>query len=108
MDKIIKYNKLVRDKIPEIIKSQGKIPKTDVISGTEYFSALKNKLTEETVEFNTSETAEELADIMEVVFSLAAHIGITQKELEQIRLKKQLERGSFNNGIFLIETFDNN
>ncbi len=97
------FNKLVRDKIPEIIKSHGKTPTTRILSEKEYFIALKEKLEEETNEFQESESLEELADVLEVVFALASHLGSDQRKLEEIRLKKQLERGAFEERTFLLE-----
>lgn len=104
MKNSIKYNKLVRDKIPEIIKKKGNIPLTKILSEKEYFIALKAKLTEEMDEFKESESLEELADILEVVFALASHSGSNQAELEKLRLEKQNERGGFEEKILLLET----
>ena len=104
MDEIKKFNKLVRDKIPDIIRSDGKCPSTEILSGNEYFSALKQKLIEETKEFHESEALEELADILEVVYSLSSCLGADPNKLEEIRHKKKLERGGFSERIFLIET----
>ena len=94
----------MRDKIPEIIQKNGKSPVTKYLSDKEYFNELKNKLSEEVDEFKQSNSVEELADILEVVFSLALHLGVRKTHLEEIRLKKNDERGSFNDKVFLIET----
>jgi len=104
MNKVKKFNKLVRDKIPDIIKSEGKNPATRVLSQTEYYAALKAKLKEETDEFLKSDTLEELADILEVAFAIAAHLNVSREELEEMRIGKQLERGGFSERIFLLET----
>jgi len=95
------YNKLVRDKIPEIIVSSGKIPATRVLSTDEYHTSLLDKLQEEVDEFIHDKNGEELADISEVLHALAASIGITPQEVEDIRKHKAEERGSFSQKIYL-------
>ena len=100
----IKYNKLVRDKIPEIISNHRKIPITRILTEEEYQSELRKKLREEVDEFEDSGKAEELADILEVIYALAALDGVSQNELNQIREIKRIERGGFEQRILLIET----
>ena len=96
------YNKLVRDKIPEIIASHGKNFETKVIDSDELLASLKLKLGEELAEFEEAHDPEELADILEVVHGLTACIGISMDELEQIRLAKFESNGGFEKGIFLV------
>ena len=98
-----KYDKLVRDKIPEIIKSQGDCPKIEILDDKDYFNALNQKLTEEVAEYLEKYSIEELADILEVIYAIAGHKGLTLDELEHIRLKKHKERGGFDNKISLAE-----
>ena len=95
------YNKLVRDKIPELIQSQGEMPHTRVLSDAEYTDALQQKLQEETKEFLCEKNLEELADILEVVYALADVIG-NREELMQVYAKKHESRGGFEKRIHLI------
>lgn len=96
------YNKLVRDKIPEIIRNQGETPYTRVLEGPEYQRCLEAKLNEEVGEYLRDKNAEELADILEVVFALAEAEGCTREALMEIYREKHDERGGFENRIFLI------
>lgn len=72
------YNKLVRDKIPELIRSHGEIPYIRILCDEEYTVALEQKLDEETAEFHKGKNLEELADILEVVYALAENMGHTK------------------------------
>lgn len=96
------YNKLVRDKIPNIIEQAGKQCRTRTLSSEEYEQSLRKKLTEEVEEYLTSNEIEELVDILEVVYALAILKGVSPETLEQDRLKKTVERGGFEQRIFLI------
>ncbi|MGH7240742.1 MAG: phosphoribosyl-ATP pyrophosphohydrolase [Candidatus Saccharimonadales bacterium] len=95
------YNKLVRDKIPEIIEADGKKPVTRYLNKDEYLQALIDKLTEECEEFKVDNNVEELADIQEVVLALADALDITPGELAKAVSMKTLERGAFKKHIFL-------
>ncbi|MGD6801981.1 nucleoside triphosphate pyrophosphohydrolase [Rossellomorea vietnamensis] len=104
------YNKLVRDRIPEIIESNGKKFRTRILSEEEYITELKNKSFEELEEYRDAETREEaleeLADLMEIVHAFAKSHGTTLEEVEEIRLKKAEKRGAFDEKIFLIDVED--
>jgi predicted house-cleaning noncanonical NTP pyrophosphatase (MazG superfamily) len=100
----MKYNKLVRDKIPEIIKNKGEISVTHKASDDEYARKLREKLNEEVNEFLKSNNPEELADIIEVVNALGESMDINKEKIESLRLKKAEERGSFKDRIILDET----
>src|SRR6185437_1739141 len=92
--------KLVRDKIPEIIRANGEVPYTWVAEGAEYQRLLLAKLSEEVLEFIASDSDPlELADVLEVVMALADDLGIGQEELERLRAEKAAERGGFAKGI---------
>ena len=96
------YNKLVRDKIPEIIRSSGKTCVTATVSDEEYLHLLDKKLEEELSEYQASKSLEELADLIEVIAATALARGCTWEELMQIRDKKRTERGGFDNRILLL------
>ncbi len=95
------YNKLVRDKIPEIIEAGGSICETEILSPAQYLQMLDAKLDEELAEYHRDQNREELADLLEVIYACAAARGCSPEELEAIRLKKQRERGGFEKRILL-------
>ena len=99
------YNKLVRDRIPDIIKASDKKCVTAVLAESEYLTHLETKLSEERDEYLASKDIhsqiEELADILEVIYAIAEAKGVTIEELEAIRAKKAEERGAFKERILL-------
>ena len=96
------YCKLVRDKIPEIIKESGKDAVTYILPDKEYAVFLERKLDEEVREYHESKDVEELADILELIISLAENQGYKFSDLYDIRTRKAEEKGVFSNKIFLI------
>ncbi len=96
------YNKLIRDKIPQIIESNGEIPNVRILSDEEYVLHLEKKLDEEVGEYHQDKNAEELADILEVVYALAESIGCSRKELLDIYQRKHDARGGFSMRYFLL------
>lgn len=98
------YNKLVRDKIPEIIKNNGDEPKTRILSDEEYLSELNKKLQEEMKEYLESGDIEELADLEEVLRAILDAKNVAHEDFEKIRLEKVNKRGAFKNKIFLEST----
>ena len=99
----MRHEKLVRDKIPEIIEASGRMAKARVLSDGEYRIQLEKKLSEEVAEYQKDKAPEELCDILEVVFALAKTHGITREELEKMRMAKSDKRGAFDKKIYLIE-----
>lgn len=95
------YNKLVRDKIPEIIRANGEQAVTRVLDEKEYLKELIKKLKEEVAEFEEKPSVEELADIKEVMIALRIAMGIHAGELEDVRRLKANKNGRFKNRIFL-------
>ena len=96
------YNKLVRDRIPELIEAQGEKPNIRILDREEYRYHLEKKLDEEVGEYHRDKTVEELADILEVVYALAQANGYSVQELLAAYHKKHDARGGFENRIFLI------
>ena len=98
------YNKLVRDRIPEIIHTNGGTCKTRILSDEEYAQKLDQKLGEELAEYLDSHNPEELADLLEVMYACAALQNLSPADLEQIRAEKAAKRGGFGEKILLIES----
>ena len=82
---IKKYNKLVRDRIPEIIETSGNTCVTEILSDEDYLRMLDAKLDEELAEYHADQNIEELADLMEVIRGCAVVGGNSLEELECIR-----------------------
>ncbi|GAA0447404.1 nucleoside triphosphate pyrophosphohydrolase [Lentibacillus halophilus] len=104
------YNKLVRDRIPEIIKRDGKQATTDILDSNHYIAELKSKLHEEVAEYQDASTdadsLEELADILEIMHALSKTHGASIENVEAIRQEKARKRGGFDDKIYLIEVDD--
>lgn len=104
------YNKLVRDHIPEMIASTGKQYSTRILENQEYISELRMKSKEELEEYmiaDSNEAAiEELADLLEIISSLAKVHGSSIEEVEKVRKEKFKERGGFDKKILLVEVED--
>lgn len=96
-----KYNKLIRDRIPEIIESKGKSCVVEIASEEEYVQRLIEKLQEEVQEFIENPCLEELADIQEVVHSLEHATSWGSLILAQ--LDKRCDRGGFKKRLILKE-----
>ena len=100
------YNKLVRDRIPEIIEASGAECKTEILSDEKYLEMIDAKLDEELAEYHKDQNIEELADLLEVVRAATIARGYTLEELEAVRAKKADQRGGFEKKILLIETIE--
>ena len=99
------YNKLVRDNIPEIINHNGETPITRILTDEEYKLELERKLNEEYNEVlkttTPEERIEELADMLEIITSLAKLEGKSLEEVIEVKNKKCDKRGGFEKRIFL-------
>lgn len=96
------FNKLVRDNIPEIIKSQGEHPNIQILSEDRYLFELDKKLCEETQEYQESKEMEELADILEVIDAICQARGYSLDDLNELQKEKRKNRGSFSKRYFLV------
>ena len=99
----IRFNKLVRDRIPEIIDNSGKQSVCTTLSDDEYILMLDAKLNEELAEYQESKSMEELADLLEVIRAIAKARGSSIDGVEAIRRDKAIKRGIFERKILLVE-----
>lgn len=94
--------KLVRDKITEMIRNDGKEPIFEILSNEEYLKELDTKLIEEVMEYQADKSIEEMADILEVLFAICEARGYSVEELLQVKEEKNEERGGFKDRIYWI------
>jgi len=109
MEKV--FNKLVRDKIPEIIENNNEIPTTRILTNEEYKKELLKKLLEEyneVLKANNKEILEELADMLEVIDAIARNENSSLEEIMRIKDEKKQKRGGFSKKILLIKTNSRN
>jgi predicted house-cleaning noncanonical NTP pyrophosphatase (MazG superfamily) len=105
--KTITYNKLVRDRIPEIIEANGKKAVYEPINDDQsYIKLLKEKLVEEMNEFLESDDVAELADMGEVMHALLDYKGVSLETFQRIRLEKLEKRGGFKKRLLLKEVIE--
>lgn len=102
--KIERHEKLVRDKIPELLARNRIGHVTRRVRGDEYRNALIAKLREETEEFCASRDDGEIGDILDVIDSIIREMGFSRSQIDDRRTIKTRERGGFNDGVFLVET----
>lgn len=96
--------KLVRDRIPDIIRESGREPDVRRVEGEELRKALKDKLVEEALELkDADDVSPEMADVLEVIDAIYEAYGISPLEVEKIRDNKRKERGAFKEGQYLIK-----
>jgi predicted house-cleaning noncanonical NTP pyrophosphatase (MazG superfamily) len=97
------YNKLVRDKIVDIIEQSGHTCTWETLSSEQYVKMLDDKLREEMNEYLQSNSVEELADIVEVINAILAYRDMSADDFDRMRLSKRNERGGFEKRVFLKE-----
>ena len=99
------FRKLVRDRIPDVIRAAGRTPVVEVLAASQRSPALLAKLLEEAseaVEASDDELPEELADVLEVVRALAADLGLSLGQVVQLADGKRERRGGFDEGLLLV------
>lgn len=103
-----RYDKLVRDRITDLMDERGIGYTARTLSQDEYVDALRTKLREEVAEFQSASGADhrlaELADILEVIRALAALEGATPDDIEARRAEKERQVGRFDRRLLLIDT----
>ena len=103
MEKIF-YKKLIRDKIPEIIENNNNVCETRILDDVEFEVELRKKLIEESKEVSTApkeELIDELADVLEIIYSLTDVNQLKMEDVEKTRQIKKEKRGGFDKKIFL-------
>jgi predicted house-cleaning noncanonical NTP pyrophosphatase (MazG superfamily) len=104
------FDKLVRDRIPEILQKSGVVVEARVLTTEEYAKALRTKLIEEASELDraltTKDMQEEMADVLEVIEAIAAFSGFSLDDIRAVQKTKRDERGGFSKRIFLIAKHD--
>ena|SRR3990167_2057191 len=100
--KVVKVPKLVRDNMPEIwAKYQDKVKFRRITEDSEMLKALLAKLVEEAQEVQEDPCPEEIADLLEVLDAILDKLFLSKEEVVEARLKKHLDRGGFQRGIYL-------
>jgi len=95
------YNKLVRDRIPEIIEQSGKKCSIHRVEGYDFLVALDNKFIEEFEEFKKVRTIDELADLIEVFYEYLEYFYLDDQAIERQRKLKYNKNGGFKKKIIL-------
>jgi len=104
---MICYNKLVRDKIPEIIVGAGKTCDIQEIKDNQkVIELLEAKLMEELAEYKEAGDVEEIADMVEVMMSLSERLGTSRRDLLKMVERKAEKRGKFTKGLYLVSVSD--
>lgn len=104
--KVTNYNKLVRDKIPQIIKDSGKECICETLSDEEYIRMLNEKLVEEAKEYIKTGDIEELADMGEVMHAILDYKNTSLEEFQKVRMEKLQAHGGFKDRILLKEVIE--
>ena len=102
----IQYNKLIRDKIPQIIESSGKKAIVERLNDEKYIDNLNSKLGEELQEYLESNNIEELADLVEVIYVILDYKSVTLEQFDKIRIDKVDKRGAFKERLLLKEVIE--
>lgn len=103
----MKVNATIRDGVPAMVEASGRKISVRTMTPAEHNLELKRKLLEESCEFMTTEDVKELADLIEVIYTLAAIRGINVQQLEQMRVEKRQKNGGYDGRTFCEEIVGN-
>ena len=95
------YNKLIRDNLIEKMENKGLKVEYHILEEDEYDKELDKKLKEEVNEYIEDYSIEEMADVMEVIYTIMEHRNIKMEDVEKARIEKRYKNGAFNKKIFL-------
>lgn len=105
MKYIFRCEKLVRDRIPDLISELGNTVTVETLDHSTHIAELKKKLKEEACEVGSAKSREELieeiADVKEVLDALVRKLSIHSQEIEDVKKKKSIKNGGFERGLFL-------
>ncbi len=105
---IKRYNKLIRDRILEIIEADGEKPYSRILNKKEYIKEIKKKTLEEAKELikakNKKEIVNEIIDLQELIDVLISELGLTKLQIQKQQRVKNRKRGGFKKRLFLIKT----
>ena len=99
------YDKLVRDRIPEIIENSGNHCEVEVVNNEVALEYLYKKLNEEVSELLEDKNLEEIADVIEVLFAIGKKYGYSEKDILNKRSEKRKKSGGFEDNIILKKTW---
>lgn len=105
------HNKLVRDRILEILDQKGVGHVSRVLDAAEFKEELLKKLLEESSEVveaasNQKELIKEIGDVLEVIDAIVSEFGLSDAEIQKVKLERHEKRGGFEKKIFLVSTQD--
>ncbi|MFB6071480.1 MAG: hypothetical protein ABEJ88_00770 [Halobacterium sp.] len=95
------YDRLVRDRVPDVIRGNGETPVTHAVAGDEYRDRLAAKLVEEAREYEADRDPGELGDVLDVVDAICEARSVDRERLDDQRAEKTAERGGFADGVVL-------
>jgi predicted house-cleaning noncanonical NTP pyrophosphatase (MazG superfamily) len=98
----VTLEKLVRDRIPELMREVGAVGRFRVAEPTERLKLLLAKLIEEAAELEREPGPGELADVVEVLRAIKGALGLSDADVENERTRKERARGGFRDGFVLL------
>ncbi|MBC3888881.1 hypothetical protein GH810_11205 [Acetobacterium paludosum] len=102
----VDYNKLVRDKIPEIIKNSGRACEYKILGKSEVRDALKEKLLEKAQVFMNKPSEDELSDIYELLDTIVEAFEYEPLHIDYLKIQNKENKGSYSEKVFLISVDD--